>query len=503
MEPYELQQLIDEARQARARLFTELENVRQRDHAEGSSEGVSERVRNLNTGVARADAEIADLEAQYGRQALASRASHPVDAGIGMRMSDAPTDERMAYLQSLARAGSIDEPRVGNEQQHGRPQHGSESRNAAMRTIDGYAERMDTGTPERLEALVREDGPQDWTARYVNAVGDPHYASAFGKVFADRDFGHTYFTPAEQKAWTAAKNIETERSMVIGTGSSGGFLLPYQLDPTIMMSGNGSINPIRRLARVETTTANVWKGVSSDGVTAQYRVEGATMTDNSPTLAQPTVTAARWDAFVPYSWELGQDDPGLVGELVRLIADGRDQLESSKFYNGSGTAEPRGIMSGLSATQRVATSGATAFAYADVWALKAAVPARFVENLAWVAHPKTYDTAFQFVGGNSTSPLQFDAGRGGPLLGKSAYEWSSVGTQWTTTSGTIAIAGDFRAGYLIADRLGLTAVPVPVLFSGNTAASFGYPNGLSGLAVWGRTGADVVNANALRALVVS
>jgi predicted phage gp36 major capsid-like protein len=53
---------------------------------------------------------------------------------------------------------------------------------------------------------------------------------------------------------------------------------------------------------------------------------------------------------------------------------------------------------------------------------------------------------------------------------------------------------------VIADRLGLTAIPVPVLFSGNTAGSFGYPTGQSGLVVWGRTGAGVVNANAIRVL---
>jgi HK97 family phage major capsid protein len=227
------------------------------------------------------------------------------------------------------------------------------------------------------------------------------------------------------------------------------------------------------------------------------------MTDNSPTLAQPTITAARWDAFVPYSWELGQDDPNLTGELVRLIADGRDQLESTKFYSGGGTNEPRGVMSGLSATQRVATAGATAFAIGDVYSLKQAVPARWAETTTFVAHPKTFDTAYRFVGGNSTEPEIFDTGRGGPILGRPKAEWSSVGTQWTTTSGTIAIAGDLRAGFMVVDRLGLTAVPVPVLFSGNTAGGFGYPNGMSGLAVWGRTGADVINANALRALVVS
>ena len=67
------------------------------------------------------------------------------------------------------------------------------------------------------------------------------------------------------------------------------------------------------------------------------------------------------------------------------------------------------------------------------------------------------------------------------------------------TSGTLAFAGDF-SNYLVADRLGLTAIPVPVLFSGNTAGSFGFPTGQSGLVVWGRTGAGCTNVNAFKVL---
>lgn len=478
----EVLKAITDAKAARGRLFVEIQNAQ--------AEGRSDDLPALNRSIAEADTNIERLEAEYGRAAATGRTK--TDGGIGRPLSDLGLDARNLPTDTGDVVERRDTRRAPNE-----------TRDQAQRTIERYAGSMDTGAADRLDVLVRKDDARDWVSRYVAAVGSPEYASAFGKLAADPQFGHLRFSPAEVEAVRITSAVDAERSMAIGSGASGGFLLPFQLDPTVMLSSSGSLNPIRRLARVETVSANVWKGVSSDGVTAQYRAEGATMTDNSPTLAQPTVTAARWDAFVPYSWELGQDDPSLVGELVRLIADGRDQLESTKFYSGSGTAEPRGVMIGLSATQRVASAGSTVFAYADIWNLKAAVPARFIDNTTIVAHPKTFDTAYQFVGGNSTSPLQFDSGRGGAVVGLPKAEWSSVGTQWTTTSGTIAIAGDFRSGYLIADRLGLTAIPVPVLFSGNTAGGFGYPTGQSGLIVWGRTGADVVNANALRALVVS
>jgi hypothetical protein len=38
------------------------------------------------------------------------------------------------------------------------------------------------------------------------------------------------------------------------TGGAGGFALQFTLDPTILLSSSGALNPFRQLARVETTT---------------------------------------------------------------------------------------------------------------------------------------------------------------------------------------------------------------------------------------------------------
>jgi HK97 family phage major capsid protein len=111
--------------------------------------------------------------------------------------------------------------------------------------------------------------------------------------------------------------------MAVGSGPTGGFPIPVTLDPTIVLTSGGALNPVRRLARVVTISTNEWRGVTSDGVTVTYRAEAAMMADNSPTLVQPVITARRWDAFVPYSWEVGADWQGnaLQNELVGLIAD--------------------------------------------------------------------------------------------------------------------------------------------------------------------------------------
>jgi predicted phage gp36 major capsid-like protein len=215
------------------------------------------------------------------------------------------------------------------------------------------------------------------------------------------------------------------------------------------------------------TTSNEWRGISSDGVTVSYSAEAAAMIDGSPVLAQPVITCRRWTAFVPYSWELGQDWDSLGSELVRLIAHGRDVNDAA----------------------------------GDLWNLKAAIPPGFQGQSSFAAPSAFFDRTYRLVGAGATAEAVLMEGRGGPLCGKPISEWSFNAGTSVATGGTLCIGGDFNAGYVIADRLGLTAVPIPALFSGATAGSFGYPTGQSGLAVWGRTGAGVVNANALRVLV--
>ena len=184
-------------------------------------------------------------------------------------MGSAATDDRAAYLQSQARGGNIDTGDEGTAAAGGpRPFRalgsGNQTRDPALRVVEGNAARMDSGAAERTEAHVRKDDQNDSLSRYLTATGDPHYMRAFSKVMTDPQLGHNRLTPEENAAIQRVSPVQAERSMAIGTGSAGGFLLPFQLDPTIMLSSNGALNPIRRIARTETITQNEFRLVTSD-----------------------------------------------------------------------------------------------------------------------------------------------------------------------------------------------------------------------------------------------
>ena len=314
----------------------------------------------------------------------------------------------------------------------------AEHRTAAMRTVDRYQGRgvLNAAAADRLDRVLREGDPQAQTARYLAAAGSEHYASAFGKLLRDPVMGHLRFGPEEVQAVRDMGHAQ-DASRIMGSAmetTSTGFPLPLTVDPSIIESGAGSLNPVRNLASVITVGTHNWVGVSSDGVTAAYVQEGTEATDATPSLLGPEISTEQGRAFCQFTLEAGQDDPGLQAQLLKLIADARNNLDAAKFLTGTGTHEPSGILNiggtnGLTTTQRIQTATESVFAVGDPWLLSAAIPARFRANTTFAASPALWDAAYRLVAqADPDEPRQFDIGRGGPFLGLPKVEWSTMAT---------------------------------------------------------------------------
>jgi HK97 family phage major capsid protein len=372
------------------------------------------------------------------------------------------------------------------------PQYVREARDAGLRTIERHEGVLSREAADNLDNVVRQRDPQGTTARYLAAVGNPHYMSAFGKIVTDPSQGHLRFSPEEVEAVRQAS--AEERALNVTTGSAGGFAIPFTLDPSIILSSNGVLNPVRQYARVESISTLEWKGVTSDGVTAAYAAEATEASDNSPTLVQPTVRAEKAQAFVPFSIELGDDRGSLQAELGREFADARDVLDATKFLTGSGTNEPKGLLTGLKTSQRALTNTIAVTAVGDAYLLKQALPARFTSNGTFAMHPNVADVFYRFVGGGSSEPPVMPD-RDGSFAGRPMFEWSTMQTGVTTAGQKTAVYGDMKQ-FLICDRIGGSVELIPHLFE----ATNRFPTGQCGLYYWWRTGSNVLVPNAFRYL---
>jgi HK97 family phage major capsid protein len=476
----ELRRALREAEAERNRLIGELQNLQAREAAGGDDDvdGIRERVGNVNRGITRADERIRELNADIGR-AYAD-------------LADRSGDERYVDGAETIRREREERERLDRGDAEPRNEH----RDLALRTIERHAGALAEGADVALEALVRDRDESGRAARYLTAVGSRSYFDAFGVLLADPIGGHMRMTPEQHRALADVNRAVAERAMAEGTPNLGGYAIPFTLDPSIRLTSDGALNPIRSLARVIQITTREWKGVSSAGVTASYDPEGAEVSDDAPTFGQPEITTAMGRAFVPFSMEIGDDWAGLSRELARLINDGRDVLDAQEFLDGDGNDSPEGILVG--ATNMVATEGAGAFAIDDVYALRAAIPPRFRARLAFAAHPDVLDDVYRFVAAGDTDEPPLMPTREGGILGRTTAEWSTMDAPPYAAGESIMIAGDFAEGFTIADRLGMTIEPVAHLFGESRR-----PTGQRGVFARWRSGSAVVNAAALRVLVVS
>jgi HK97 family phage major capsid protein len=366
--------------------------------------------------------------------------------------------DRAAELASAGRAGGRYRVERGSAGDDNRDRDGV--RSAALRCLDDSVRdgTLAASGAEVVERLVETGSARSrsWAARWVNESGSEDYRNAFAKRLIDPDTGHLQWTEREAQAWRTVTALQAERSMS-STDTAGGFLLPFQLDPTILLTNAGTNNPLVQISRVVQTTSDVWNGVSSAGVTAEWLPEASEAADASPVLAQPAIPAYKASVFCPYSVELEGDAANLLTELGMLLHDGANRLTSTAYTLGSGSGQPTGVITALAGGSSVVNSvGTEALAASDVFNVQQALPPRFQANAQWCANLSTLNQIRQFE--TVSGALKFPSAQDNPpsLLGRSIYENSEMDgliNPAATESNLVLVYGDF-SNFVITQRVG-------------------------------------------------
>lgn len=369
----------------------------------------------------------------------------------------------------------------------------TELRGRALKAIESGPHMTDEQR-ETATKLAEKDMRGD-KAQHILDHGSPAYHEAFRAVMRN-----------PQNPGLALSNVsqEAQRAALSLTGANGGYLVPFTLDPTVILTNDGTTNPFRMIAKQTTITTDDWNGVSSAGVTAEWIAEATQVADASPTFSQPSITVHKADAYVQGSMEWVAD-ASASGEIVTLIQDAKDRLESAAFAVGSGSGQPTGIVTalGLTTASRVAASsdggaGGT-LVEADIYALDNDLGARYRNNASFVANKAIWNRVRRLGTANNYQAFWTDFGGGLPsnLIGYPVYESSEMdSTIVSGSSDDIIVLGDFQ-NYLIVDRMGLELAYEPLVKGANQR-----PTGEVGWVAFWRVGGDSVNDAAFRMLRV-
>lgn len=372
-------------------------------------------------------------------------------------------------------------------------------RGQAQRTVETEhrSGRLSDKAAEKVERLLTTGRPdeQDLTARWAVATGSPEYLRAFSKLLSDPTRGHLLWDEDEQRAYRAVTEVRAAMSL---TDANGGYMVPMTLDPAINLTGDGTTNSIRDVARVVQTATESWTGINSAGATAEWKAEGAQAADGSPAVDDVPIPVHFGDVFVPYSFEVGMDAMNFTQELSIVLQDAAANLMATAYTTGTGTGQPKGfITAAVAASSTVAPTTAETFAAADVYKVQNALQPRFQAGASWQGNLAMANTMRQFE--TTGGALKFPELADGQLLRRPFNENSHmdgvINPAATETNYSLAY-GDFSK-FVIVDRIGTQLELVPNLFGAN-----GRPTGQRGAFLWFRTGSDLVVPNAVKVLSI-
>lgn len=267
------------------------------------------------------------------------------------------------------------------------------------------------------------------------------------------------------------------KSLSIGSSVDGGFAVPRQIDTEISRR-MVKISPIRSIASVVQTSTSGFRRLISTGGTASGWV--------SETAARPDSATSKLAEIVPPSGELYAnpsatqsmlDDAAfdVEGWLANEIATEFARAEGAAYVNGTGTNQPKGFLQAPTALQNdaartfgtlqfIGSGNATGFdttPESKLIDLVFSTRAALRQGAVWVMNSSTLAAIRKFKAADGSFLWQPGIVDGQPnrLLGYPVIEAEDMPD---IGAGAFPIAfGNFKAGYLIAERSTTTILRDP------------------------------------------
>lgn len=329
---------------------------------------------------------------------------------------------------------------------------------------------------EKLEAKLARPGVMTDEKAGAQTPEQVAYKSAFFDwVRAPQDQERQQRCVQAQKALEARSadgNRETRATQTVtSTGSAGGFALPEQIERAIARL-SVDISDIRSIATVRTCGTTDYKElIDVNGAAFEWLGETDTRNQtNTPDLAEVAPTFGMGSAK-PQASEESLDDLFFNVEqwLIESASEAIAQGEGAAFVAGNGTKKPTGFLAGPAPLATADTSRAfgtlqyvpslqaaamptTADVFYDlIYSLRA----RYRKNSRWVTNKlilaalrKYKDTTNQYLWQPSLTAMQPDTFMG--------YGITEAEDMPVVAANAFPLAfGDFKEGYLIADRVGM------------------------------------------------
>lgn len=404
-------------------------------------------------------------------------------------------------------------------------QHGTKADAVAKERIDKFAADVETKT-NALETGMKEiEANLDKVATALNRTnGGFKGDEGFDEAKAAYEFHRAKLAKAGQlvigakvepdqnqiRAWNGSFGLYMRRddrggtqdfqnALQVGSDPDGGYLTPTEVSRRIV-DKIYETSPMRQVAAIESISSKELEmprdtDEGSAGWTGETQTRSETGT---PQVGLAKIVAHELYA-APRATQTMLEDAGIdiEGWLARKTGEKMGRVETTAFYTGDGVNKPKGILTYASGTsdgqiEQVASGAATEFTFDGLKDLVFSLKDGYAANASFMLNRLGLRNISKLKDGEGRYLWEMSTQVGQPstLLG---YQVRRAADIPAPGAGALAAAfGDFKTGYTIVDRLGisvlrdpLTAKPYVIFYTRR------------------RVGGDVVNFEAIKLQVIA
>lgn len=294
---------------------------------------------------------------------------------------------------------------------------------------------------------------------------------------------------------------EERKALTLADSTHAGVLAPAEYVNQIYHYAS-VMHPIRTVANVrQTNRYEVQFPVNDAGCVATWVAEGGTKTETTaPTYALTTIIPQKMQILLKATTEW-LDDEIFNAEAEIALQAGRafGALESTAFYSGNGTTTgPEGIsVNSTVLADHTDFNTDNTLAFDDFIDTQYLLEEPYVRNASWLLNRSTLGVCVGLKSATTNTYLlqpNLQQGQPATILGSPVYTWSDVPGLTSTTAAdgvVVLLYGDFRQGYTVIDRMGMTIQRLNELY-----AATGYV----GFMITARVGGGVIIPPAIQML---
>ncbi len=299
----------------------------------------------------------------------------------------------------------------------------------------------------------------------LNAAIEPEYTRTFASYFRRGDGDD-----ALRQANAVGERATIQAAMSVGDNSAGGYLAPVEWDRKISEAQRAT-SPMRRLATVQVTSVGAFTTLWNNDTWGSGWVGETAARPQTSTASLAPITFPTGEIYaMPAATQRVLDDSAVNLEdwLRNSVQKEFNRQEGIAFLAGDGVNKPAGLLTyangGINAASHpggavnVTTAAITVDGLVD-FLYGLAAPYR--QNATWLMSSLTAAvlTKMKDADGNLIWRESLIAGQPSTLLGRPVEIDEGMPGP---AAGALAIAfGDFRAGYLINDRIGTRVLRDP------------------------------------------